>query len=78
MVEGTRHGYLDRLGLSWERLAAQHPSTVPCKVSGTGTGAEGAYRDLATGGIWFDAYAGLCAGAVGSCMSKLIDETKNV
>lgn len=57
VVEGTRHGYLDRLGLGWERLAGQRPSTVLCEVSGTG--AEGPYRDLATGGMWFDAYAGL-------------------
>lgn len=57
VVEGTRHGYLDRLGLGWERLRAQRPSTVLCEVSGTG--ADGPYRDLATGGMWFDAYAGL-------------------
>ncbi|MEQ3549887.1 CoA transferase [Pseudonocardia nematodicida] len=57
VVEGTRHGHLERLGLGWDRLTAQRPSVVLCEVSGTG--AEGPYRDLATGGMWFDAYAGL-------------------
>jgi crotonobetainyl-CoA:carnitine CoA-transferase CaiB-like acyl-CoA transferase len=57
VVEGTRHGYLERLGLGWDALCALRPSTVLCEVSGTG--ADGPYRDLATGGMWFDAYAGL-------------------
>jgi crotonobetainyl-CoA:carnitine CoA-transferase CaiB-like acyl-CoA transferase len=59
VIEGTRAGYLERLGLGWERLRAARPSIVLCEVSGTG--ADGPYRDLATGGLWFDAYAGLRA-----------------
>jgi crotonobetainyl-CoA:carnitine CoA-transferase CaiB-like acyl-CoA transferase len=57
VVEGTRHGHLDRLGLGWAGLCAVRPATVLCEVSGTG--GDGPYRDLATGGMWFDAYAGL-------------------
>ncbi|GAA4546684.1 CaiB/BaiF CoA-transferase family protein [Pseudonocardia xishanensis] len=57
VVEGTRHGYLERLGLGFEVLRRVRPQTVLCEVSGTG--ADGPYRDLATGGMWFDAYAGL-------------------
>jgi crotonobetainyl-CoA:carnitine CoA-transferase CaiB-like acyl-CoA transferase len=57
VVEGTRHGYLDRLGLGWDALREVRPATVLCEVSGTG--GDGPYRDLATGGMWFDAYAGL-------------------
>jgi crotonobetainyl-CoA:carnitine CoA-transferase CaiB-like acyl-CoA transferase len=57
VVEGTRHGHLERLGLGWEALREVRPQTVLCEVSGTG--ADGPYRDLATGGMWFDAYAGL-------------------
>ena len=57
VVEGTRHGHLERLGLGWEALREVRSHTVLCEVSGTG--ADGPYRDLATGGMWFDAYAGL-------------------
>jgi crotonobetainyl-CoA:carnitine CoA-transferase CaiB-like acyl-CoA transferase len=57
VIEGTRHGYLERLGLGWDALREVRPQTVLCEVSGTG--AEGPYRDLATGGMWFDAYAGM-------------------
>jgi crotonobetainyl-CoA:carnitine CoA-transferase CaiB-like acyl-CoA transferase len=57
VVEGTRHGYLDRLDLGWDALRRVRPATVLCEVSGTG--GDGPYRDLATGGMWFDAYAGL-------------------
>lgn len=57
VVEGTRHGYLERLGLGWDVLRGVRRSVVLCEVSGTG--ADGPYRDLATGGMWFDAYAGL-------------------
>ncbi|WP_433506292.1 CaiB/BaiF CoA transferase family protein [Pseudonocardia halophobica] len=57
VIEGTRHGHLERLGLGWDALCEVRPQTVLCEVSGTG--AEGPYRDLATGGMWFDAYAGM-------------------
>ena len=46
VVEGTRHGHLERLGLGWDVLREVRPQTVLCEVSGTG--AEGPYRDLAT------------------------------
>ena len=57
VIEGTRAGYLDRLGIGWEQLRARRRGLILCELSGTG--ADGPYRDLATGGLWFDAYAGL-------------------
>jgi crotonobetainyl-CoA:carnitine CoA-transferase CaiB-like acyl-CoA transferase len=59
VIEGTRVGYLDRLELGFERLARLNPALVFCTVSGTGT--DGPYRHLATGGLFFDSYAGIKA-----------------
>lgn len=64
VIEGTRSGHLERLGLGFDRLTAVKPDLVFCGVSGTGT--DGPYRDLATGGLWFDTYAGLRSVAVDS------------
>lgn len=57
VIEGTRVGYLDRLGLGFDQLTDLNPALVFCTVSGTGT--DGPYRQLATGGLFFDSYAGL-------------------
>lgn len=57
VIEGTRAGYLERLGLGWEVLRERNPALVFCAISGTG--ADGPYRTLATGGLWFDSYAGI-------------------
>ncbi|HVW44873.1 MAG TPA: CoA transferase [Amycolatopsis sp.] len=57
VIEGTRAGYLDWLGLGHEVLAEANPRLVFCQVSGLGT--EGPYRHLGSGGPVFDAYAGL-------------------
>lgn len=57
VIEGTRAGYLDRLGLGYDELRKTNPALVFCAVSGTGS--DGPYRGLATGGLWFDSYAGI-------------------
>ncbi|QEN12964.1 CaiB/BaiF CoA transferase family protein [Mycolicibacterium sp. ELW1] len=57
VIEGTRAGYLDRLGLGYDELRKTNPALVFCTVSGTGT--DGPYRALATGGLWFDSYSGV-------------------
>jgi crotonobetainyl-CoA:carnitine CoA-transferase CaiB-like acyl-CoA transferase len=57
VIEGTRAGYFERLGVSFDTLVAANPSIVFCAVSGTGQ--DGPYRSLGSGGLWFDAYAGL-------------------
>jgi crotonobetainyl-CoA:carnitine CoA-transferase CaiB-like acyl-CoA transferase len=57
VIEGTRAGYLDRLGLGHAALTGIKPSLVLCCVSGLGS--DGPYRRLGSGGPVFDAYAGL-------------------
>jgi crotonobetainyl-CoA:carnitine CoA-transferase CaiB-like acyl-CoA transferase len=57
VIEGTRAGYLEWLGLGYDVLAALNPRLVFCQVSGFGT--DGPYRQLGSGGPVFDAYAGL-------------------
>ncbi|KAA9156786.1 CoA transferase [Amycolatopsis acidicola] len=57
VIEGTRAGYLDWLGLGYDVLAEANPRLVFCQISGLGT--EGPYRKLGSGGPVFDAYAGL-------------------
>jgi crotonobetainyl-CoA:carnitine CoA-transferase CaiB-like acyl-CoA transferase len=57
VIEGTRAGYLEWLGLGYDVLAAANPRLVFCQISGLGT--DGPYRHLGSGGPVFDAYAGL-------------------
>ncbi|ETB17994.1 CoA transferase [Mycobacterium avium 09-5983] len=57
VIEGIRAGYLDRLALGYDELRKTNPALVFCTVSGTG--GDGPYRNLATGGLWFDSYAGI-------------------
>ncbi|AHH19864.1 putative CoA-transferase [Nocardia nova SH22a] len=57
VIEGMRGGYLDWLGIGYDRLCEVNPKIVLCTVSGMGT--DGPYRGLGTGGPVFDAYAGL-------------------
>ncbi len=57
VIEGTRPGALERRGLGFESLLASNPRLVFISVSGWGE--DGPYRDLASHGLAFDAYAGL-------------------
>lgn len=57
VIEGLRAGALDRRGLGYEALAALNPAIVFASLSGFGQ--TGPYRDLATHGVAYDAYAGL-------------------
>jgi crotonobetainyl-CoA:carnitine CoA-transferase CaiB-like acyl-CoA transferase len=57
VIEGTRAGYLEWLGLGYGLLATVNPRLVFCQISGLGT--DGPYRHLGSGGPVFDAYAGL-------------------
>ena len=56
VIEGMRAGALERRGLGYEALRAIKPSLVFCSLSGLGQ--TGPYRNLATHGVAYDAYAG--------------------
>jgi crotonobetainyl-CoA:carnitine CoA-transferase CaiB-like acyl-CoA transferase len=57
VIEGQRPGALARRGLGFDALCAVNPAVVLCSLSGFGQ--TGPYRDLATHGVAYDAYAGL-------------------
>ena len=57
VIEGLRAGALARRGLGYDDLAARNPALVFASLSGFGQ--SGPYRDLATHGVAYDAYAGL-------------------
>src|SRR5664279_4673865 len=57
VVEAMRPGGLARRGLSFERMREVNPRIVQCTISGYG--ATGPYRDLASHGIAYDAWAGI-------------------
>ena len=57
VLEGLRPGALARRGLGYEQLRERNPALVSCSLSGFGQ--TGPYRDLATHGVAYDAYAGL-------------------
>lgn len=57
IIEGLRAGALARRGVGYEELSVVNPAIVFCAVSGFGQ--TGPYRDLATHGVAYDAYAGL-------------------
>lgn len=57
VIEGLRAGALARRGLGYDELAAVNPAIVFASLSGFGQ--TGPYRDLATHGVAYDAYAGL-------------------
>ena len=57
VLEGMRAGALAKRGLGYERLREINPALVFCATSGFGQ--TGPFRDLATHGVAYDAYAGL-------------------
>ena len=57
LLEGFRPGVMDRLGLSYERLAAANPRLVYCTL--TGYGQDGPYRDRAGHDLNYVGLAGL-------------------
>jgi crotonobetainyl-CoA:carnitine CoA-transferase CaiB-like acyl-CoA transferase len=57
VVEAMRPGGLARRGLGFDELRAVNPKIVFCTISGYG--ATGPYRDLASHGIAYDAWAGI-------------------
>ncbi len=59
VVEAMRPGGLARRGLSFAAMQEVNPRIVQCTISGYG--ASGPYRDLASHGIAYDAWAGIFA-----------------
>ena len=59
VVEAMRPGGLARRGLSFEKMLEVNPKIVQCTISGYGS--TGPYRDLASHGIAYDAWAGIFA-----------------
>lgn len=57
VIEGLRAGALERRGLGYRALTEANPALVFVSLSGFGQ--TGPYRDLATHGVAYDAYAGL-------------------
>lgn len=57
VIEGMRAGALAKRGVGYEQLRAVNPAVVFCATSGFGQ--TGPFRDLATHGVAYDAYAGL-------------------
>jgi len=57
VIEGMRAGALAKRGVGYEQLRAVNPAIVFCAASGFGQ--TGPFRDLATHGVAYDAYAGL-------------------
>lgn len=57
VVDGLRAGTLERYGVGYEAVREVNPALVYCSLNGTGS--SGPYRQLATHGVAYDAYAGL-------------------
>jgi crotonobetainyl-CoA:carnitine CoA-transferase CaiB-like acyl-CoA transferase len=59
IIEGTRAGMLERLGLGHDSLRRTNPRLVFCSLSGFGT--SGPYHSLGSHAPAFDAFAGIAA-----------------
>ncbi len=57
VIDGLRAGALERFGVGHARVREANPAIVYCSLNGTGQ--SGPYRELATHGLAYDAYAGL-------------------
>jgi crotonobetainyl-CoA:carnitine CoA-transferase CaiB-like acyl-CoA transferase len=56
LLESFRPGVMDRLGLGWAALHAEHPRLVYCAISGYGQ--DGPYRNLVGHDVNYMGYAG--------------------
>jgi crotonobetainyl-CoA:carnitine CoA-transferase CaiB-like acyl-CoA transferase len=63
VIEGLRPGALDRRGVGYERVKQLNPRAVFVSISGFGQ--FGPYRDIASHGPAFEAYAGLAEPVTG-------------
>ena len=59
VIEAMRPGFLDKMGLGFERLKELQPKIVFCTISGYG--ATGPYRGLPSHGIAYDSWSGVIA-----------------
>lgn len=57
VIEGMRPRFLERKGLTFERLVELNPSIVMCSISGFGTGSP--YETFPSHGVGFDAWCGV-------------------
>jgi crotonobetainyl-CoA:carnitine CoA-transferase CaiB-like acyl-CoA transferase len=57
VIEGMRPRFLERKGLTFERLVELNPSVVMCSISGFGTGSP--YETFPSHGVGFDAWCGV-------------------
>jgi crotonobetainyl-CoA:carnitine CoA-transferase CaiB-like acyl-CoA transferase len=57
LVESFRPGVMERLGVGYEALSAEHPALVYCAISGYGQ--DGPYRDLVGHDINYIGYGGV-------------------
>lgn len=57
VIESFRPGVMDRLGLGYDALAAEHPGLIYCAISGYGQ--DGPYRDRAGHDLNYIALAGV-------------------
>jgi crotonobetainyl-CoA:carnitine CoA-transferase CaiB-like acyl-CoA transferase len=73
---GMRPAALARRGLDFERLLGVNPRLVQCTLSGYG--ASGPYRNLASHGVAFDAWAGLATPAHDALGRSFIPDHTNV
>ncbi len=56
VIEAMRPGFLDKMGLGYDRLKELNPKIVMCTISGYG--ATGPYQNLPSHGIAYDAWSG--------------------
>ena len=57
VIEGMRPRFLERKGLTFDRLVELNPSIVMCSISGFGTGSP--YESFPSHGVGFDAWCGV-------------------
>ena len=76
VVDGLRAGALERYGLGYDALRELNPAIVYCSLNGTGQ--SGPYKELATHGLAYDAYAGLAPPAFREDGQPYIDRNVTV